>query len=410
MPPRAALLGLASLVLAAHAQYYELVLVNTSAFPLALTLDGTPGGFWWLPGAASTKYVIHLQGGGWCTSLDDCFARSQTTLGSSRFWMDANCSAASSQAPCGYDGGTHGYFSVNVSESPLFAEANHVYIAYGDGASFAGSVSAPVPVPGQPAGTLVHFKGSFILQAVFATLLSSAYGMSGATEVLIGGTSAGGLATYLHCDRLAATLTAAAAAAGNAPPRITAMPDAGFFIDYPSFAGPYVYTPLYQAVAAMQNVTGAINDACVAAYSAVNASETWRCFMAQYNLPFVQTPLFVINSLADAWQASNIMQIGCNPSSDAKAACSPTQLAYLTGFSTEMLNRMLPRLSPASAAWLPECFVHPLAETDKYWGSVLVGGDTAGRLFERWYTAPASNASGVPLVRADAPVWGSNAC
>lgn len=52
------------------------------------------------------------------------------------------------------------------------------------------------------------------------------------------------------------------------------------------------YTPLYQTVAAMQNVTqpGSVNDRCLAAYP---ASQQWKCFMAQYTLPFIRTPLFM---------------------------------------------------------------------------------------------------------------------
>ena len=404
-------LALAASLLAssARAQFFKLVTLNTTAFPNALTLDGTPGGFWWLPSAtASTSYVIHHQGGGWCISLDDCLQRSQTFLGSSRFWADANCSAGSGQQVCGYDGGPHGYFSFDAAINPLFYDANHVYIAYGDGGSFSGRVADPVPVPGQPAGTAVHFKGAWILEAVYATLLSPEFGMAAASEVLIGGTSAGGLSVYLTIDRVAAAIRAAAAAGGHAPPRITGMPDAGFFIDAPSFAGPTVYTPLYEAVAAMQNVTGSVNDACVAHYASVNASDAWRCFMAQYSLPFVATPLFITNSLADAWQGSNIMDLGCTPTK--AGSCSVAQLAYLAGFGGELLAALLSHLPPQSAAWLPECWVHPLAETDHFWAGVTVGGDTAGGLFERWYTAPPATNASVPLVRADTPVWGVNAC
>lgn len=409
MAPISRALAAAGLLAAvARAQVYQLVLLNTTAFPNAVALDGTPGGFWWLPGAPGTrKFVVHHQGGGWCTSLDDCLQRSQTTLGSSRFWADANCSAGSSQAPCSYDGGTHGYFSVDPAVNPLFADAHHVYIAYGDGASYSGRVAAPVPIPGQPAGTVVHFKGAWVLEAVYATLLSPAFGMAAASDVLIGGTSAGGLSVYLTIDRIARQVRDAAAAEGHPAPRVTGAPDAGFFLDAPSFAGPTVYTPLYQWVAAAQNVSGSVNDACVAHYAPTN--DAWRCILAQYTLPFVATPLFVANSLSDAWQGENIMALGCTPSKPG--SCSAAQLAYLAGFGAELLRALLSSLAPASAAWLPECWVHPLMETDHYFESVAVGGDTMGSLFARWYAAgpPPPNAT-VPLVRADAPVWGANAC
>ncbi len=32
------------------------------------------------------------------------------------------------------------------------------------------------------------------------------------------------------------------------------------------------------------------------------AKELWKCFMAQYVLPFIKTPFFVVNSFYDSWQ------------------------------------------------------------------------------------------------------------
>ena len=32
------------------------------------------------------------------------------------------------------------------------------------------------------------------------------------------------------------------------------------------------------------------------------AKEPWKCFMAQYVLPFIKTPFFVVNSFYDSWQ------------------------------------------------------------------------------------------------------------
>jgi hypothetical protein len=57
-----------------------------SEYPDAKCLDGTPA-YYYLREAISTanasKFVIHIQGGGWCDTLDNCLSRSQTNLGSS---------------------------------------------------------------------------------------------------------------------------------------------------------------------------------------------------------------------------------------------------------------------------------------------------------------------------------------
>ena len=41
----------------------------------AACLDGSAPAYWFVEGAASTKYYINFEGGGWCTSLDDCYNR-----------------------------------------------------------------------------------------------------------------------------------------------------------------------------------------------------------------------------------------------------------------------------------------------------------------------------------------------
>jgi hypothetical protein len=43
-------------------------------------------GFYLRQGSAVNKWKFHIQGGGWCTSLESCYQRSQTLLGSSQFF------------------------------------------------------------------------------------------------------------------------------------------------------------------------------------------------------------------------------------------------------------------------------------------------------------------------------------
>jgi len=70
-------------------QTWNLKKIDLNAYPHAKCLDGSPGGFWFLPGfdSGNRKYVIHLQGGGWCMNIDSCFKRSKTMLGSSNNWI-----------------------------------------------------------------------------------------------------------------------------------------------------------------------------------------------------------------------------------------------------------------------------------------------------------------------------------
>ena len=76
----------------------------------------------------------------------------------------------------------------------------------------------------------------------------------------------------------------------------------------------------YQWVAKAQNVSGAVNAACAAAHTGEDA---WKCFMAQYTLPFIKTPYFIVNSFYDAWQWGAILAMPCGPGPPAKRGPAP---------------------------------------------------------------------------------------
>ena len=76
---------------------------------------------------------------------------------------------------------------------------------YCDGASFAGNVDAPVPNPSKHAPPL-YYRGRRILDAVVDDLLA-VQGLDAATDFLVNGCSAGGLAVWLHLDYLASRVS-----------------------------------------------------------------------------------------------------------------------------------------------------------------------------------------------------------
>jgi hypothetical protein len=107
--------------------------------------------------------------------------------------------------------------------------------------------------------------------------------------------------------------------------------------------------------------------------------------MAQYTLPYIKTPLFVSNSLADSWQLSNIMDLGCDPASN-KPPCSAQQLAYFVNFRQVMINALSPLLSsPTQGAFLQTCETHVVEDTDGSWNRTLVAGQTQAATFLSWY-------------------------
>lgn len=80
-----------------------------------------------------------------------------------------------------------------------------------------------------PSGEVVHFRGAAIVGAVQDTLLTDAYGLDHATDVVVSGCSAGGLATFMQCDRWADRLTAASSTADGI--KVRCLPESGMFMD-----------------------------------------------------------------------------------------------------------------------------------------------------------------------------------
>ncbi len=116
-------------------------------------------------------------------------------------------------------------FSNNSTYNPLTYNWNMVSLRYCDGASFSGNVDQPIPTgEGSP---VIYYRGRRIRDAALQTLVQQ-FGMSEATEVIINGGSAGGLAVYIHIDTWCDELK-------KASPNLklcVGVPDSGWFLDY----------------------------------------------------------------------------------------------------------------------------------------------------------------------------------
>ena len=87
-------MGILVLVLTmAHSlELYQKIVHNID--PEAKCLDGSPGLLYLHQGTQTDKFLIHFEGGGFCIgftlaeTIDFCYNRSKTHLGSSIYWPD----------------------------------------------------------------------------------------------------------------------------------------------------------------------------------------------------------------------------------------------------------------------------------------------------------------------------------
>lgn len=127
----------------------------------------------------------------------------------------------------------------------------------------------------QPVNEL-YYRGWHNLNAVLDDLLARR-GLADASEVLIGGDSAGGLATFYHIDHMAEAVRRASADA-----LVVGMPDSGYWPDDNDLK----FTGTFTAMLETHNGTAALPAACLAALGGNRTA----CLFPQYFAHLIETP------------------------------------------------------------------------------------------------------------------------
>jgi hypothetical protein len=320
-------------------QPFDRVLLTNSLADGASCLDGSAPAYYFKAGNGTgvNKWYLYHEGGGWCTNLTDCLERSKTNLGSSKAYPPT----------IGYAGG---YFSRDPAVNPLMYNWNVAFFRYCDGGSFSGLNDTVTEVQ----GTKLYFRGLRNLQAYLFDL--NTRNMKSGTDFVIGGCSAGGLATYLHVDWWRQNVPATA--------RVRGMPDSGFFLDYDSQFAPKYATDMAW-VFKQNNASSGVNQDCIAAHLATG--DTYKCFFAEHTVPFLKTPIFPLQSEFDSWQIGNIL--GSKNIDDVN----------------EYGKLLTQRFSVVTAkamdgCWLDSCYHHCYD-----WDSIRIDGQLSGPAFSDWY-------------------------
>lgn len=310
----------------------------------AMCLDGSPAALYLRPGSGTglLKWFIHHQGGGWCESLDLCLDRSRqsgaTSLGSSKGYPPT--------APL-----PGGYLSQDPTVNPMMYNWNVAYLRYCDGGSFTG-LNNSITIH---KGSRLYFRGLANLRAMQQYLLGA--GLKHATDVVIGGESAGGLATYLHVDDWANVL--------KAPGRkVVGMPDSGFF---PYYNGTTHFSSGMHWVFHFMNSTAGVHPRCISDHAAEGNEQ--ECFFAQHAVRYIQTPIFALQSQYDSDQMR-------------WAEINAIHVARINQWGQHMTHLVEENLlaSGSHGVFLDSCFHHCWG-----WGHYSTGGVTQPKAFEEWY-------------------------
>ena len=205
----------------------QMLFANLAATPHAACNDGSPAVFLFRKGfgAAASRWVIYLDGGGQCYSQQTCIQREYSH-------------PADYLSSVPYSSGSEkftpikGILSPNPALNPDFYDANTVQISYcssdywmgekdGNTAMTSAQILASKNVKNW------YFDGHGIVQGVIQ-LLQQQYGLNNATDVLLAGGSAGAVGVFMNADFISGLLPTTA--------RFVALPDSGYSMtSYPDY-------------------------------------------------------------------------------------------------------------------------------------------------------------------------------
>ncbi|MBA0750757.1 hypothetical protein Gogos_002146 [Gossypium gossypioides] len=340
-----------------------LTLLHRAKATGAFCLDGSLPGYHFQKGfgSGSNNWLLHIEGGGWCNSIETCEIRKRTALGSSKY-MDPLIP---------FDG----ILSHQSSQNPDFYNWNIVKMRYCDGASLAGH-----PESEFKNGTKLFFRGQLIWEAIMSELLS--LGLSKAKQALLTGCSAGGLATLIHCDDFRAHLPKDAT--------VKCLADAGFFLDEPDILGNRTMSNFYHDVVQLQGVAKSLHKKCI------TEMEPSKCIFPQQIIKNIRTPLFIVNPAYDFWQIQHVLvPAGSDPDGYWRRCrlsiqkCDSTQIENLQGFRSSLLKALSSlQHDKEGGMFINSCFVHCqtwMAETWHSSNSPRINNKTIAESVGDWY-------------------------
>jgi len=332
----------------------------------AQCLDHSPAGFY-LRQQNPHKWVLFLQGGGFCLTPSACKARANTSLGSSTHWSK------------------HGseYMVTDDSKLNPFRHYSQAYLPYCSGDTWLGTSPKHKEVLSG-----LQMSGHLILETLVDYLLNTTV-LGRATDVVFAGVSAGGIGVFHHADWLTEKLGAAALAKNIRAPKVVAMPIAGIFF-------PEKFPVLFEAfkVGVTIPYKGMADDLlamfehaylhpkCVA-----NTKKHSRCWDVSKMYSYIKTPLFVVSNRFDDLQITMLGKCSWE-------ACAATSLPEsLGGRFIRFFGKTLAKTTenmiatqPSNAFFISNAYDH-VRNLGLYFKNDAhrIGPFTLGKAFERWY-------------------------
>jgi hypothetical protein len=311
----------------------------------AVCNDGTPAVYYFKrgSGADAAHWLIFFEGGAWCSNGPSCAYR----------WSSQHYLMTSQGTPDTLDMG--GIFSTSVQENPDFANFTQVFVKYCSSDIYSGDAQQQVN------GKQMQFRGHKIVAAIIADLEDPAVipapNLKNASQVLLGGSSAGSYGAASNLDWVASHLPWAKVKGVLDSSWVPLLPDYG--------SGPFEPMP---GSADFYNYLSAVADqSCAAA----NPGQPQICLPTLQLYPYLTTPAFVYAEQRDPilGQVKGLT----NPN-------DPAQAAYMTQYATAVRQS----LKDVTAVFSPSAGVHTALVDDNF-TAIKVNGYDFQQILGNWY-------------------------
>lgn len=331
--------------------------------------------------------MLHLQGGGSCPFYDgqegprggDNFEMQHSCLNVARGSLGSTLHDPAVLNLCEGPGICQDGFSRDAQKNPLLHDWNHVYVRYCDGGYFTGNHSARG----------LHFRGAEIVSSVLHDL-GRKHGMDKASDIVLSGCSAGGIAVWANVD------WASQHPAVPKSARFSGFPIEGFYLDDTNWeGGPFrghhvddlgVFAFLKKSVFELHRPV-VLSSTCLHHHS----GSSYKCLIAGEGASFIQSPLFFWQSRFDqdilAWQP-NYGRYGHDEGLCLYADGDGFDPADI---EEDCANRVGERISkavqslwdskPNIAGFLDACFHHCPGEPS----GIYIDGSSPVQAFATWY-------------------------
>ncbi len=332
---------------------YEVIEISNTTG--AKCLDGSNYKFFFTKGvgAGLHKFMFLFQGAGFCGSdgnsfLASCLQRTTTEFGSSSEWGENGTTVTNNDGL--------GWFSSDETYNPKFWDWNKIVVKYCDGSNNQGYLEDPILYE----GTNLWFRGHNNTYSMFEYARTH-FGLFDATDVIVTGSSSGGVASMIWIQFLADYLPMNI--------KLLGMPDGALFLDfYNELANCYLFR---YNTKVLSNFTNSQTLEVFKNCEFFNTSSVWKCMAPQYFYQSIKSPMFITNAIYDCEELTTTYGIPCI--AYGADTCSNIEKKKLVAFRQKFLKVLLDMKEnkPKWGFWARSCFEHVYYNTWAWYGETM---------------------------------------